>query len=103
MLPLDEQHRYEQAWRGRRWRLWGLLLALVILGLGLREIHDPILGAVCLAGMVAAIVWFYRFRCPRCGEPFVKWRTIFSQVRAKALKCQHCDLSVNEIPGARPY
>ena len=101
MLPLDEQQRYEQAWRGRRTRLWLLLAALVALALGLRETDDPVLGALCLAAMVAAIVWFYRFRCPRCGEVFVKWRRIFSQVRGKTLRCQHCDLAVNEIPGGQ--
>ncbi len=99
MLPLDEQQRYEQAWRGRRYRLWALRAALVALAFGLRETDDPVLGALCLAAMGAAIVWFYRFRCPRCGEVFVKWSTFIGQTRAKKLCCQHCDLAVNEIPG----
>ena len=103
MLPLDEQERYEQAWRARRWRIWAPLSALLILVLGLRETYDPLLRALCLAGMLAAIVWFYRFRCPRCGEVFVKWSRVFGQVHGRALRCQHCDLALNEIPGARDY
>ncbi len=99
MLPLDEQERYEQAWRGRRVRLWVLIAILLGLALGVRETGDVFVGAACLAAMGAAIVWFYRFRCPRCGEMFVKWSRIFSQVRGRTLRCQHCDLAVNEIPG----
>ena len=99
MLPLDEQQRYEEAWRGRRYRLWLLLAALVALALGVRETDDVFVGAAGLAAMVAAIVWFYRFRCPRCGDLFVRWSTIFRQTRARTLACQHCDLAVNEIPG----
>ena len=100
MLPLDEQERYERAWTGRRHRLWAFVAVLLGLGWALRQSGDDLVAAgLCLAGMVAAIAWFYRFRCPRCGELFVTLRSAPRQMRAKTLRCQHCDLAVNEIPG----
>jgi predicted RNA-binding Zn-ribbon protein involved in translation (DUF1610 family) len=104
MLPLDEHDRYERAWKAWRHRLWALSAVLLGLAWALSESSDDILPAtLCLAGIAAALFWFCRFPCPRCGELFVTWRSIAGQMRARQVRCRHCDLAAREIPRERSY
>lgn len=99
---MNEADRYKAAWRARRQRL-GIffVLAFALLG-GLHETDSPLVGAACLAGIVALIWWLYRFRCPRCGEIFLRqWYKFTCRTREGPLRCEHCGLALNEIPGEK--
>ncbi len=106
---MTERQRYEAAWAARRRRYgiyYALLLGLLAAIAGTLAAPDRLpvapIGVIvfCIAGMLGATHWLYRFRCPRCGKVFwSQWAQKPRIVESGPQACEHCGLKTNEIPG----
>ena len=104
---------YQQQWRDykvRRIMFWfafltyipGIIVISVLLTLLLRP--DQAIGLVVIG--VVAFVWTVavavtgvyqtRWKCPRCHQPFQKWR--YYNPTAIAWQCEHCGLPIGAAP-----
>ncbi len=97
---MTDAERYRAAWRKRKLRTWALAAMIMALLIGLRLADGNLaLSAACVAGIAAAVVWFYRFRCPRCDAPFVRnWVVDLMEATSRKSRCQKCGLELNQIP-----
>ncbi len=95
-----ERQRYDAAWRSlrlRRWAVWGLLLACIVVGRisgWNKDVPRYVLEAA-FGLTIAALLWSAAFRCPRCRKLFRWSRTNFNPLTQR---CAHCQLPV----GAKP-
>ena len=109
---MTERQRYEAAWAARRRRygiyytlLLGLLAAIAGTLAAPERLPVAPIGVIvfAIAGMLGATRWFYRFRCPRCGEVFwSQWAQKPRITESGPQACEHCGLKGDEIPGEAP-
>jgi membrane protease YdiL (CAAX protease family) len=112
---MTEQERYRKAWRDRNIRFAVFLGGFV----GFPFVFSLTLGWFVSANyplffrknmhllidlyalfyflfVVVLVTWWYRFRCPRCGEIFL-WKSWTSLMKWPTA-CLHCRLPRNAIP-----
>ncbi len=110
---MAETERYRTAWKARRTRFflyYGIMIALMVGGLfvalsppGHWPMPPEALLCFGIVGMICAAAWLNQFRCPRCGDIFLRqWVRGRLTYWGDASKCEHCGLHVNEIPGEAP-
>jgi predicted RNA-binding Zn-ribbon protein involved in translation (DUF1610 family) len=100
---MTEAERYRAAWKARRQRSTiRLLIMAAMVAIMTIPPHPVWVWAVSLTGMLYAEYWFNQFRCPRCGEIFnPDWKREVGPFSGKLLRCDHCGLELDEIPGEK--
>ena len=102
MPPPIEPERYQAAWKARQQRQWIYLLLLAALVAVTMVAQTLLVVVASLTGMLCATYWFNQFRCPRCGKIFnPNWAREVGPFSGKLIRCSHCGLELDEIPGAK--
>ena len=100
---------YKDQWRERDRRLswnWVTLgigfatfIGLVVLDATVRPpkgiVEKLLVSWFSIWGLLSAIVWWrvIRWRCPRCGNPFVQWHNVWLLDFLGMKRCVHCGLT----------
>jgi hypothetical protein len=99
-VAITEVARYRAAWRDLRLRRTlaaALILGFIPASLTLARLvpWGGHVRLVWLLSIIPAVLWLMRFRCPRCGEPFLqRGRNRLLLSRA----CLSCGIRVGERP-----